>query len=69
MSEKKKPDIFKSRYLFVTLVYERLKQLEIGKKPKIEIDKKKLASIAQEEIARGLVSYTVQPKEEKKEEE
>ena len=65
----KKVDLYSNRYLFVTLAYERLKQLEMGKKPKIETDKKKLTSIAQEEVARGLFSYSVLPKEEEKKEE
>ena len=62
-----------SDYLFVTLAAHRCRQLYDGADPKVEMKNKKLTTVAQEEVGKGLVSYKIEetsegekkPKEEK----
>lgn len=70
MEKENKEEI--SSYLFVTLAAHRCRQLYDGAEAKVEMKKKKLTSVAQEEVAKGLINYKyykydVDKKEEEKE--
>jgi DNA-directed RNA polymerase omega subunit len=51
----KLPDVLKSKYEFVTLASKRAEQLQMGARPKVDPNNRKVTVTAQEEVATGQV--------------
>ena len=49
------PEDLKSKFEFVTLVAKRAEQLQMGARPRIELDTNKVTVLAQAEVATGAV--------------